>query len=90
MLFHGERDERVFIMKKFSEWMRAKKVMLILRHARLRVASGNGTLSQATKTTFFFFDLRETQRRSSRPLRLGEQRISNLAAVKSGRKAITE
>ncbi len=30
---------------------------------------------------FFFFDLRETQWRSSRHLRLGKQRIPNLASV---------
>jgi len=71
-------------MEKFSKWMRAKTVMSIFRQARLHVAFDNNALSQATQTTFPFFCLRETQRRSSRHLRLGEQRIPNLAAVKSG------
>ena len=75
----------VLVMSQFLEG-----VMSIFRHARLHVASGHGALSQATQTTFFFFDLRETQRRSSRHLRLGRQRIPNLAPVNEGPQAITE
>ncbi|MBY0293299.1 MAG: hypothetical protein K2W92_08450 [Alphaproteobacteria bacterium] len=39
---------------------------------------------------FSFFDLRETQGRSSRLLRLGKQRIPNLVPVNEWPKAITK
>lgn len=40
-------------MEEVSEQKRVKAVMSIFRHARLRVASGNGSKSQATQTTIW-------------------------------------
>ena len=89
ILFHGEHEERRFIMEKVSEKKRAKVVLGILTK-RAYVLPPTTALCRKRRRPLFLFFLRETQRRSSRLLRLGKQRIPNLAPVMSGRRPSPE
>jgi len=71
-------------MEKFSEQRRAKKVMSIFKHARLHKLEKFVRLVASDADGFSFFLFERDAKAFFSPLRLGEQRIPNLASVKSG------
>ncbi len=75
-------------MEKVREKKRAK-VVLGIHTKRAYVLPLTTALCRKRWRLLFLFGLRETQRRSSRHLRLGKQRIPNLAPVNEWPKAIS-